>query len=134
MNNITSFDLHKVMVRAFHDPNISASFIDMIYEYFNNTIGIKKITYDDDKKYIDIIPINNCDKLKTLSDLKSLFGSFVVNVLDVKELEYLLSVDPNYYIIKKMSPSDIFNIAVGMINILDLSTKDETIIRINLIN
>lgn len=135
MNKITSYDLQKIMVRAYQDPNITASFVEMIYDYFNNTNGVKKISYNDNLKYVDIIPKKKCDKLKVLSDLKTLFGQFVINVLNVPNLEFLLSVDPNYYVIKnEMVESDVFNIAVGMINILDLSTPEDIIIRINLIN
>ena len=127
MNKITSYDLQKLMVRAYQDANISASFVEMIYDYFNNTSGVKKIAYNDNLKFVDIIPKKETDKLKSLSDLKTLFGQFVINVLNVPTLEYLLSIDPNYYEIKNMQESDIFDMAVGMINILDISTPEETI-------
>lgn len=134
MSNITLFDLQKVMVRAYQDPNITASFFDMLYDFLNNTSGVIKIKYDDGGKFIDIIT-SKVDPLIFTSKIKELYARFVINVLNANELEYLLSKDTNYFIIKNMRESDIFNMAVGIVSVLDMSTgNDNSIFRVNLIN
>lgn len=134
MNNITSFDLQKIMIRAYQCPDIPTALVDMIYDYFNQTHGIKKLIYNDEKKFIDIIPGEGADKIKTIADLRAMYGSFVFNVLHVREYEYLLSSDNNYQIIKNMPDSDVFNMCVGTSNILDLSTESDIVIRVNMVN
>ena len=42
MNNITLFDLQKIMVRAYQDSDITAAFVDMLYDYINQTTGVIK--------------------------------------------------------------------------------------------
>lgn len=134
MSNITLFDLQKVMVRAYQDPNITTAFVDMLYDYLNNTSGVNKIKYDDVNKFIDITT-SKVDALIFTSKIKELYARFVINVLNTNSLEYLLSKDPNYASIKEMRESDIFNMAVGIVSVLDMSTgTDNSIFRVNLIN
>ena len=134
MNNITSFDLQKIMVRAYQCPDIPTALVDMIYDYFNRTCGVKKITYNDEKKFIDIIPGEGADKIRIIADLRNMYGSFVFNVLKIKEYEYVLSKESSYQITKNMADADLYYLAVGTSNILDLSIDNDIVIRVNLIN
>lgn len=134
MNNITLFDLQKVMVRAYQDSNITSAFFDMLYDFLNRTTGVIKIKYDDAGKYIDVTT-NRVDSLIFTQHIKELYAKFVINVLNTNSLEYLLSKDPNYNAIKKMRESDIFNMAVGIVSVLDINSGSEnSIFRIKLVN
>ena len=71
MNNITLFDLQKIMVRAYQDSDITAAFVDMLYDYINQTTGVIKFKYDDAGKYIDITT-NKVDTLIFTQYIKEL--------------------------------------------------------------
>ena len=134
MNNITLFDLQKIMVRAYQDSDITAAFVDMLYDYINQTTGVIKFKYDDAGKYVDITT-NKVDTLIFTQYIKELYARFVINVLNTNTLEYLLSQDTNYSTIKKMRESDIFNMAVGIVSVLDINSGGpNSIFRIKLVN
>lgn len=134
MNNITLFDLQKIMVRAYQDSDITAAFVDMLYDYINQTTGVIKFKYDDAGKYVDITT-NKVDTLIFTQYIKELYARFVINVLNTNTLEHLLSQDPNYSTIKKMRESDIFNMAVGIVSVLDINSGGpNSIFRIKLVN
>lgn len=132
--NVTVFDLQKVMVRAYQDPGVTAVFVEMLYDYLNNTSGVNKISYIDGSKYIDITT-SKVDSLKFTANIKELYARFVINVINTNNLEYILSREPSYAQIKALKEPDLFNIAVGAITVLDLSNNvNESTFRINLIN
>lgn len=132
--NVTVFDLQKVMVRAYQDPGVTAVFVEMLYDYLNNTSGVNKISYMDGSKYIDITT-SKVDSLKFTANIKELYARFVINVINTNNLEYILSREPSYAQIKALKEPDLFNIAVGAITVLDLSNNaNESTFRINLIN
>ena len=132
--DITSFDLQKLMVRAYQDPGVIAVFMEMLYDYLNNTSGAIKISYVDGNKYIDVTT-NKTDSLKFTAAIKDLYGKFVLTVINEPTLEFLLSKDSNYRSIKSLKDWDLFYCAAGAITVLDISNENEkSIFRINLIN
>lgn len=136
-NNITVYDLQKIMLTAFQDANVTGAFLELIYDYFNNTSGIAKTSLNDQTttKYIDVVTKKKTDYLKATSAIKEIYGTFVLSVLNEKSLEYLLSRNnPDYYRVKACRDSDIFNIAVGLVTVMNLSNDDNTILRIYMVN
>ncbi len=135
-NSVSVYDLQKVMLTAFQDANVTGAFLEMIYDYFNSTSGIAKTSLNDQTttKYIDVVTKKKVDYLKATSAIKELYGRFVINVLNERSLEYLLSRNPEYTKIKANREPDIFNIAVGLVTVMNLSNEDNTILRIYLIN
>ena len=133
---ITVYDLQKVMLVAFQDSNISGAFFEMLYDYFNRTSGIKSTSLKDHPttKYIDIITKKKVNSLKTISAIKDLYAKFVINIINTKELEYVLSRVPEYSKIKINSEADTFYAAHGAISVMDISTELDSIFRIYLIN
>lgn len=134
---ITSFDIHKLMVRAYQDSNVTTSFVDMVYDYFLNTFGVNKIKYDDNGKYIEVTTAKKADVIKVMNDLRQLYASFVVNVIRTVELEFLLSKDSKYEEIKKLDDSQIFYMASPTMTILNITppqNNDNNVFRLNLIN
>lgn len=134
---ITSFDIHKLMVRAYQDSNVTTSFVDMVYDYFLNTFGINKIKYDDNGKYIEVTTAKKADVIKVMNDLRQLYASFVVNVIRTVELEFLLSKDSKFEEIKKLDDSQIFYMASPTMTILNITppqNNDNNVFRLNLIN
>ena len=134
---ITSFDIHKLMVRAYQDSNVTTSFVDMVYDYFLNTFGVSKIKYDDNGKYIEVTTAKKADVIKVMNDLRQLYASFVVNVIRTVELEFLLSKDSKYEEIKKLDDSQIFYMASPTMTILNITppqNNDNNVFRLNLIN
>lgn len=137
-NKITVYDVQKVMLTAFQDPNIVASFMEMLYDYFNSTAGIAKTSLQDQAittKYIDIVTKKKVDSLKTISNIKDLYASFVINVINTKSLEFYLGRNnPEYTKIKCSREPDIHYCAAGAVSVLDLSNETDSIFRIYLIN
>lgn len=134
---ITSFDIHKLMVRAYQDSNVTTSFVDMVYDYFLNTFGVNKIKYDDNGKYIEVTTAKKADVIKVMNDLRQLYASFVVNVIRTVELEFLLSRDSKFEEIKKLDDSQIFYMASPTMTILNITppqNNDNNVFRLNLIN
>lgn len=134
---ITSFDIHKLMVRAYQDSNVTTSFVDMVYDYFLNTFGVNKIKYDDNGKYIEVTTAKKADVIKVMNDLRQLYASFVVNVIRTVELEFLLSKDSKFEEIKKLDDSQIFYMASPTMTILNITppqNNDNNVFRLNLIN
>ena len=134
-DNITVYDLRKIMLTAFQDSNISSAFFEMLYDYFNCTSGIKSTSLKDypTTKYIDITTKKKVDSLKTISAIKSLYAKFAINIINTKELEYVLSKIPEYSKAKINSEADVFYAANGAASISDISTDTDSIFRIYLI-
>ena len=133
---VTSFDLHKIMIRAYQDSNVTAALVELIYDYFNNTAGVGKIKYDDAYKFIEINTKKSCDPVKVINDIRQIHASFVVSTVRASELEYLLSKDSNFAVIKNMSDADLFYMAAPTVTILNITpaNSDGSVFRINLIN
>ena len=135
-NTLTSFDIHKIMVRAYQDSNVTAVLFEMIYDYFNNTSGIAKTKYDDVEKSIEIVTKVKCDNIKTINDLRQIHASFVLNTLREPTLQYLLSADENYKKTKDISDYDILYMACPTATILNITPTnvEGSVFKINLIN
>lgn len=133
---MTSFDLHKIMIRAYQDSNVTSALVELIYDYFNNTAGIAKIKYDDIYKFIEVNTNNICDPIKVANDIRQIHASFVVNTIRTTELEYLLSKDSNFETIKNMDDSDLMYMAAPTVTILNITpvNYNGSVFRINLIN
>ena len=108
----------------------------MLYDYFNNTCGIKNTSLKDHPttKYIDIITNDKVDSLKTISAIKDLYAKFVINIINTKSLEFVLSKVPEYNKFKLNKEPEIYYAANGAVSVMDISTETDSIFRIYLIN
>lgn len=133
----TIFDLKRVLVAAYEDNGISTELIDGIYDFIRSNGGnITYFTFNDREKSMifKIEPINN-DRLFIINSISNWFAMFVLNMIRNISLSYILSRSTIYYDkIRLLQDYNILALARNCISILDISTNDEFILKICLID